>query len=439
MNKGKKKDSDSAVHRGESVKLTEPGEIKSFFWLCWLTYFSTYIGRLNFTASLTAMIAAEHFTKAEMGLVGSGFFIGYGVCQLLSGYLGDRLNPRGMIFFGIVGSGILNLVMGCVSDAPVMVVLWVLNGVFQSAVWSPMVRLTAEWLHSAQCVKACVNYATTTPIGTLAAYLLSAGAVAWIGWRASFWSAGVVLLAISLIWLFGTGNLQRKMQASGIAVSQEEALPSAGQMQTGGLRKRNAFTAVMVMIGVAALLHGFLKDSVQTWMPTYLNEVYRLPEVLSIVLTMAVPLANLAGVYLGNWLNQRLFRNELRCSGAFFTAAALLLGAAALSGGRWLAPTLVLFSCAAASMLAVNVLLVTMVPLRLKSLGKVSALTGTLNSLTYVGSAVSSYGGGLLIDGVGWGGTLPVWCALAAVGAVVCVVIAPRWKRQTAALNAEDG
>ena len=36
-----------------------------------------------------------------------------------------------------------------------------------------MIRLTAEWLKPGQCVKSGVNYATTTPIGTVAAYLLS--------------------------------------------------------------------------------------------------------------------------------------------------------------------------------------------------------------------------------------------------------------------------
>lgn len=44
-----------------------------FFALCWTAYFSTYIGRLNFTASLAAISAAAGFSQSELGLVSSGF------------------------------------------------------------------------------------------------------------------------------------------------------------------------------------------------------------------------------------------------------------------------------------------------------------------------------------------------------------------------------
>lgn len=52
-----------------------------FFALCWTAYFSTYIGRLNFTASLAAISAAAGFSQSELGLVSSGFFVGYGIFQ----------------------------------------------------------------------------------------------------------------------------------------------------------------------------------------------------------------------------------------------------------------------------------------------------------------------------------------------------------------------
>ena len=53
---------------------------------------------------------------------------GYGICLLLSGSLGDRLNPRWMIFFGVVGSGLLNLAMGWMSNPNGMALIWTLNG-----------------------------------------------------------------------------------------------------------------------------------------------------------------------------------------------------------------------------------------------------------------------------------------------------------------------
>lgn len=145
-----------------------------FFALCWTAYFSTYIGRLNFTASLAAISAAAGFSQSELGLVSSGFFVGYGIFQLVWGFAGDRLDPVRMVFSGVLCSGLLNLAMACASSPGLMAVIWTLNGAAQSAVWSPLLRLTVERLPGVEAMRASVRYSTTVPFGTLAAYGLAA-------------------------------------------------------------------------------------------------------------------------------------------------------------------------------------------------------------------------------------------------------------------------
>lgn len=132
-----------------------------FFALCWTAYFSTYIGRLNFTASLAAISAAAGFSQSELGLVSSGFFVGYGIFQLVWGFAGDRLDPVRMVFSGVLCSGLLNLAMACASSPGLMAVIWTLNGAAQSAVWSPLLRLTVERLPGVEAMRASVRYSTT--------------------------------------------------------------------------------------------------------------------------------------------------------------------------------------------------------------------------------------------------------------------------------------
>lgn len=55
-----------------------------------------------------------------------------------------------------------------------MAVIWTLNGAAQSAVWSPLLRLTVERLPGVEAMRASVRYSTTVPFGTLAAYGLAA-------------------------------------------------------------------------------------------------------------------------------------------------------------------------------------------------------------------------------------------------------------------------
>ena len=84
-----------------------------------------------------------------------------------------------------------------------MAVIWTLNGAAQSAVWSPLLRLTVERLPGVEAMRASVRYSTTVPFGTLAAYGLAALCSAMGCWRAVFAAAGLFLTATALCWLRG--------------------------------------------------------------------------------------------------------------------------------------------------------------------------------------------------------------------------------------------
>ena len=94
---------------------------------------------------MAELIAREGLSKPQAGLIGTLFFVVYGVCQLLSGFLGDRISPKKLIFTGVTGSALLNLGMGLSGASyPVMLALWTLNGVFQSLLWSPAASAPAR-------------------------------------------------------------------------------------------------------------------------------------------------------------------------------------------------------------------------------------------------------------------------------------------------------
>ena len=110
-------------------KLTELREQRIFFALGWTAYFSTYIGRLNFTASLAQIASSAGFSRDELGLVSSGFFIGYGAFQLVWSFAGDTFDPVRMVFAGDLASGLFNCVMAFAQTPGFMAVAWTLNGI----------------------------------------------------------------------------------------------------------------------------------------------------------------------------------------------------------------------------------------------------------------------------------------------------------------------
>ena len=78
----------------------------------------------------------------------------------------------------------------------------------------------------------------------------------------------------------------------------------------------------------------------------------------------------------------------------------------------------------------VNLILICMVPTFFKRNGSVSTAAGVLNSCTYIGSAISTYGIALISENLGWGFTLKSWFAIALLGTVVCLVCVRSWNRK---------
>ena len=118
------------------------------------------------------------------------------------------------------------------------------------------------------------------------------------------------------------------------------------------------------------------------------------------------------------------------CSGVIFGVGALsALGLYFLSGQN------AIFSVALSALLTgcmhgVNLLLICIVPAAFKKYGNVSTVSGVINSCTYIGSAISTYGIALLSVKIGWGNTLLIWVAIAALGTLICFACSKPWEKK---------
>ncbi|WP_373261633.1 MFS transporter [Hungatella hathewayi] len=399
---------------------------KLLFWLCWIAYFSTYIGRLNYSASLTGIILSEGFSKGQAGMIGTAFFFAYGAGQFVSGFLGDRLAPKKMVFTGLMVSGLCNLAMAGAKGSGLMTAVWCVNGLFQAFIWSPMIRLMYEYYKTETRMKACVSLNSSVPLGTMAAYGLTALVIWLSGWRTMFVLAGAALIGTSLFWITGMKRVERYAAESGKMAE----IPSG---ETGGSAKaavnwkslliRSGFLFLMM----ALFVQGALKDGVTTWVPTYISETYGLSAILAITSTMVIPVFNLLGVYLASFANLHWFRNEVRTAGAFFVVSAAAILMLRLASGRSMAVSFLMLALATTAMMAVNTMLIAVLPSYFGVIGRASSVSGLLNSSVYAGGAVSTYGIGALSVALGWNATIVIWFLMAAVSAVICFLTVRKW------------
>ena len=116
------------------------------------------------------------------------------------------------------------------------------------------------------------------------------------------------------------------------------------------------------------------------------------------------------------------------CAGIFFFTGALSALALFLLTGENAAFSVLFSALLTGSMHGVNLILICMIPPFFKPQGNVSTVSGILNSCTYIGSAISTYGIAVLSENIGWSNTLLVWLLIALLGTAICAACVKPWK-----------
>ena len=421
------------VNKNTERKITDKRQAFFLFAICWMAYFTCYIGRLNFSSAMAAMIEEAVLTKTQAGTISMVYFFVYGSGQLLNGFLGDRIHPGRMIFGGLFLSMLCNLLMGVAGSFGAMAVVWGVNGYAQSMVWPPIIRIFARRLEEAVRLRYCVDIVSTQAAGTLAAYVLSAAVLAVSGWRTVFWGAGLCLLAAAVVWAVGYARIERLADSAPPARTQvrekaaDEKAP-APSVEKGGRSFVSLIGGGLWLIILPVVVHGILKDGVTSWVPTYILETFQTSASLSVLVTTALPIVNLSGAYLARALYRKCAGNEVRASAVFFGVSVAALSALWTAGSLSLILTVALLSVITASMMGVNTLFVNLRPLRYEKEGKVSSVSGFLNACAYLGTAVSTFSIGVMVEKLGWGATVAGWLGVTAAGLVVCLAVRGRYK-----------
>lgn len=403
-------------------KITDVRMTTLLFVLCWIAYFTSYLGRLNYSSAMTVMIKETVLSKSQAGFISMTYFFAYGIGQLLNGFLGDKVNPRKMIFLGLSISGAANLIMGCFADFGIMAAVWCINGYAQAMIWPPIIRIFAEMLEEKTKLRFCINIISTQALGTLASYLLSAAVIYLNGWNGVFFAAAALLIAAALLWDIKFRKIEKFSMEFGIEDGTKDGIKSSS-------RKVNQVPFLSILTGsgilvilIPVIVHGVLKDGVTSWVPTYISETFLTSPALSILVTTVLPVINLTGAYAAQYLYRKWKKQETKTAACFFLAATVSLLCLWLFGSKSLLLTVILLSVITASMMAVNTIFVNLLPLRFERAGRVSTVSGFLNSMAYLGCAISTFTIGIMVQNNGWKNTILSWLGITFLALIICIL-----------------
>ncbi len=389
--------------------------------ICTAVYFTSYISRVNLAAVMVELIQSGFAEKQVAALALTLCAVTYGTGQVLSGWLGDRFKPQNIILFGLLVTASMNLSISFLQNPSVLPVLWAVNGFAQACMWPPLVCILNAQLSEERYSRACVWVSQGSAFGTIFVYASAAVLIRLGSFRTVFAFSGIAALTMALIWKPIFERWFGKCAVSAAKTTVAEVTNTAQPFNFHALQLMG-----LVMLGI--ILQGSLRDGVTNWMPTFVSENFGMDSSSAILTGVLLPLFQIPCTEAAAWLFRKKISNETAAAGLIFsigTVSSLLLS---LFMGRSVLVTTLLMAMLVGCMHGVNFMLISLAPRQFRRFGRVSLVSGVLNSCTYVGSALSTYGIALLSESIGWQGTSLIWAAIAGIGAVVCLSITGRWK-----------
>jgi OPA family sugar phosphate sensor protein UhpC-like MFS transporter len=275
-----------------------------------LGYGLIYTCRLALGVVKKPIIDAGIYTPAELGMIGSALFYTYAIGKLTNGFLADHANMKRFLAFAFLTTALCNLAMGFVTTVWLAVILWGLNGWFQSfGAPGGVVAMTA-WFSNRERGRTYGIWSTAHSIGEGLTFLVVGATVAIFGWRFGFWGPGMlgVVTAIGAYLL-----LQDRPPTLGLPPVNEwkhDNFGEAARPKIASVLKLQLSILKMPSIWVLCLSSATIyvtRYAMNSWGILYLQEIHGYSLTMAGTLLMISTLAGMAGAIGFGFISDKLF------------------------------------------------------------------------------------------------------------------------------------
>lgn len=395
----------------------------------YIGYASFYLTRKSFTFVIPQIIQDLHFTKSQIGLLGSVFYITYGISKFISGMISDRSNPRYFMSIGLIITGIANIFFGFSSSLFYLTLFWLINGFFQGWGWPPCARLLTHWYSRSERGTWWGIWNTSHNVGGALIPLIAASSVAFFGnWRMAMLIPGIAVIVISF---FVFNRLRSIPESQGLPPIEKYKNDYSGGEKAAKQKQpilAMFFTYILKnkLVWILAFSYALVyvvRTAINDWGALYLTEQgYTLT--LANTCMSFFEIGGFVGSLAAGWCSDKVFRgmrgqtNVLFSIGIIFllitfwsvTEKSFLLHALSMAGiGFFIFGPQMLISTAAAE---------------LSHREAAGAATGFVSLFAYLGAALSGYPIGVIIHNFNWYGFF-IFIGVSAVLSVLLLI--PLW------------
>ena len=274
-----------------------------------------YIIRQSYSVIKKPLLASGIVTPTEVGIIGSVFFVTYGIGKFTNSFLSDRMNNKRFFAFGLFMSSITMVGMGLVNSFVPLAVLWGINGWFQSYGAGPSIVSLNQWFSDKERGTLYGVWFTSHNLGSSFAYFAIAGIVTTYSWSMGFISAGIISLIGTLFIYLGMSDRPETQGLPNGAVFygektqaqiDAEKKKSVGAMQWNAVVKNPA----VWILGLSSLCVYIGRYAVESWGVVYLTSQkgYDMMGAAGVMAYMQV--AGIFGALLCGWISDKFFNHK---------------------------------------------------------------------------------------------------------------------------------
>jgi OPA family sugar phosphate sensor protein UhpC-like MFS transporter len=302
---------------------------------------------LSFNVAKVPIADAGLFDEAELGLIGSALYFCYAFGKLANGMLADRVNTRKFMATGLFISGAINLTLGYTTAFWVFVVLWGLNGWFQSfGAGSSVVSIT-HWYDGKERGTFYGWWSVSHNVGEAITYIATAVVVSGFGWMWGMRAAGVLcMLASVLIWIF----LYERPEAFGLPSAVRETDTSTSKLSIGQKQLSVFKNPAVLILALSSASFYVTRYAVNSWGIGFLKNGKGYTEVEAAAIVSANAIAGIVATFFSGVLSDKFF-------GGRRNVPALIFGIIYVIGIAWfmLGPANATFDTAAMVLFGIGV------------------------------------------------------------------------------------
>jgi predicted MFS family arabinose efflux permease len=261
--------------------LTDPAAIREFYerkrWSIFLSlilgYAFFYTCRLGLSVTKKPLLDAGVLTASEMGIIGSVLLYVYAVGKFVNGVFADHANIRRFMSWALLLSAVVNIAFGYTNLFIGFVILWGLNGWFQSIGSAPSVVSLCQWFSNRERGTRYGIWAGAHNLGEGLTFVVVAWLVGHFGWRAGFVGPGLICVFVALTMFRTLGDRPQTYGLPHVAdyTNDHSAGPPPTE-STGALQKLVFRNPWVWLLALSCALMYVARYAINNWAILFLQE-----------------------------------------------------------------------------------------------------------------------------------------------------------------------